>query len=123
MSREEAVAQIRAVCAELTELHRRCPGRSYGVLLDTTTATTVPTPNDLLRVLDEIGAHGDLPATTRWAVFATKPVHYGMGRLFQAHAETRGVQVRVFATRESALVWLTGASSGPDVARDGEAEE
>ena len=98
---------MRAVRAELADLNLRPPGRRYGVLLDTRESSTVPTPADIMAVLDEIGERASVPSPNRWAVLATEPVHYGMGRLFEAHAEARGVDVRVFTTLDSAVAWLS----------------
>jgi hypothetical protein len=106
VSREDAIAQFRAVCTELATVYRRHPEAPFGVLLDTRRATTVPTTEDILRVLDEICGcdAGVLP--TRWAMLATEPVHYGMGRLFGSYAEGQGIDLRVFSTLESASDWL-----------------
>jgi hypothetical protein len=107
VSREEATNQIRAVCAELADLSLRHPTGEYGVLLDTRESRTVPMPADIIAVLDEIGRHAPAPSPSRWAILATEPAHYGMGRLFETHAEARGIDVRVFATLESAVAWLS----------------
>jgi hypothetical protein len=111
VSQDEAVDQFRAVCAELAELDRRCPGIPYGVLLDTTRSATVPAPSDIIQVLEEIRVSDGCASPRRWAILATAPVHFGMGRLFQAHAESRGIQVSVFTTRASAVDWLSRADS------------
>jgi hypothetical protein len=111
VSREEAVAQFRAVCADIAAFHAQCPERRYGVLLDTRDSVTIPTPAEIIRVVDEIGAHSASLLPSGWAILASEPVHYGMGRLFQAHAEGRGITVRVFTTRESAVRWLSNQSS------------
>ena len=108
MSREDALSQFRALCTELANLYRLHPEAPYGVLLDTRRAATVPTSEDILRVLDEIGGcHTSFPPI-RWAMLATEPAHYGMGRLFGSYAEGRGIELRVFTTLESANVWLQG---------------
>jgi len=65
-------------------------------------------PEDIRRVLDEIcGYYTSLPPI-RWALLATEPVHYGMGRLFSSYAEGRGIELRVFTKLESAIAWLQG---------------
>ena len=108
VSRQDAVSQFRALCTELANLHRLRPEAPYGVLLDTRRAATVPTPADILKVVDEIcGCDPSLPPI-RWAMLATEPVHYGMGRLFGSYAEGRGSDLRVFTTLESATAWLQG---------------
>ena len=112
VSREEAVGQFRAACAELTHFERRYPGRPYGVLLDTTSAVTVPAPSDIVQVLEEIRRSDGCASPRRWAIVAAVPVHYGMSRLFQAHAESRGIEVAVFTTRGGAVAWLSSANSG-----------
>jgi hypothetical protein len=111
VSRAEAVGQFRAVCAELADFERRYPGSPYGVLLDVTCAATVPAPADIIHVLDELRSRGACASSRRWAFVADTPVHYGMGRVFQAHAELRGIQVAVFTTRSSAVAWLSSADS------------
>jgi len=112
VSRGEAVDQFRTVCAALADYDRRDPGRPYGVLLDTTSAATVPTPADIVHVLEEISERDSSASTRRWAILTAARVHYGMGRLFQAHAESRGIQVAVFTTRDDALAWLSRTDSG-----------
>jgi len=109
VSREDAVSQFRALCTELAHLYRLHPEAPYGVLLDTSRAATIPTPDDILRVLDEIRSCGTGLPSIRWAMLATEPVHYGMGRLFGSYAEGRGIEVRVFTTLESANAWLRGS--------------
>jgi hypothetical protein len=111
VSRDEAVGQFRAVCAELADFDRQFPGSPYGVLLDTTCAATVPNPSDVIQVLEEIRRSDACASARRWAFVAAAPVHYGMGRLFQAHAELRGIEVAVFTTRASAVAWLSSANS------------
>jgi hypothetical protein len=107
VTREEAVTQIRTACTELADLHARQPGLPpYGVLLDTRQATTVPTAASIVSVLDEIGKFAAALPTTRWAILATEPAHYGMGRLFGTYAEGRGIEARVFTTYDSAVGWL-----------------
>ena len=112
VSRDEAIAHIRAVCAELADINVRHPGSQYGVLLDTRESSTVPMPADILAVLDEIGMRAGAGSPSRWAVLATVPAHYGMGRLFETHAEARGVNVRVFTTLDSAVAWLSSPFPG-----------
>jgi hypothetical protein len=110
VSRDEAVDQFRTVCAALADYDRRDPGRPYGVLLDTTSAATVPTPADIVHVLEEIREKDSSVSTRRWAILTAARVHYGMGRLFQAHAASLGIQVAVFTTRAAALEWLAGGT-------------
>src|SRR4051812_26063613 len=81
VSPEEAVAQFREGCTELAVRLDQDPARSYGVLLDTRRSDTVPTPTNILRVLDEICANSCAGLPLRWAILAAEPVHYGMGRL------------------------------------------
>jgi hypothetical protein len=114
VSPAEAVTQMRELCAELADLRARCPGGPYGVLLDTTCSDTVPRAADILGVLGALGAGGAPAHTGRWACLATELVHFGMGRLFGAHAEARGLEVRVFTTREEAMAWLLEARTGAD---------
>jgi hypothetical protein len=106
VTRDEAIAQFRAVCTELAARASADPAARYGVLLDTRHAANVPTPADILEVLDEISRHGAVLPPSRWALFATERVHYGMGRLFSAYAEGRGIDLRVFDTLDSAIAWL-----------------
>jgi hypothetical protein len=108
VSREDAVSQFRALCAELANFHRLHPEVPYGVLLDTRRTATVPTPEDILRVLDEICRCDTSLPPIRWAMLATEVVHYGMGRLFGSYAEGRGIELRVFTTLENANAWLQG---------------
>ena len=112
VSREEATAQIRAACAELADLTLRHPTGQYGVLLDTRASSTVPKPADIIAVLDEIGRRTPAPSPGRWAILATEPAHYGMGRLFGTYAEARGLDVRVFTTLDSAVAWLSSPVPG-----------
>jgi hypothetical protein len=106
VTRDEAVAQFRDVCAELAQQSARDPTARYGVLLDTRHAATVPTPADIVAVLDEISRHGAVLPPSRWAFLAREPAHYGMGRLFSVYAEGRGIELRVFDTEDSAITWL-----------------
>lgn len=112
VSRDQAIRQFRIVCADLADFERRYPGSPYGVLLDTTGAATVPTPSDVVHVLEEIRGRDSCASPRRWAFLANAGVHYGMGRLFQAHAESRGIEVAVFTARASALAWLSRAEAG-----------
>jgi len=107
VSPEEAVAQFRAACTELAELHARDPGREYGVLLDARDSATVPTRAHILQLLDEICAHRTDRPPRKWAVLAPQPAHFGMGRLLQAHAEERQIEVQVFKHLDDAMAWLT----------------
>jgi hypothetical protein len=108
VSPEDAVSQFRALFSELATLKCPQPEAPYRVLLDTRRSATVPMPADILKVLDEICRWTpDLPPI-RWAMLATEPVHYGMGRLFGSHAEGRGIELRVFTTIEAARGWLEG---------------
>jgi hypothetical protein len=106
VTRDEAIAQFRAMFAELEEQSARDADARYGVLLDTRQAANVPTPADVLAVLDEIGRHGAVLAASRWAMLATERAHYGMGRLLSMYAEGRGIELRVFDTPDSAIAWL-----------------
>ena len=112
VSLDEALGHFRAVCAELADFDRRYPGSPYGVLLDVTSAGTVPSPSDIVQVLDELRSRDACASSRRWAFLADAPVHYGMARLFQAHAELRGIEVAVFTTRAGAVDWLSSAGSG-----------
>jgi hypothetical protein len=106
---EEAVAQFRAACTELAELHAREPGREYGVLVDSRLSATVPTRAHILQLLDEICAHRAARPPRKWAVLATEPAHFGMGRLLQAHAEERQIEIQVFKSQDEAIAWLSSA--------------
>jgi hypothetical protein len=112
ISRDEAVDQFRTVCAALADYDRREPGTPYGVLLDTTSTATVPAPADIVQVLEEICGRDSSASARKWAILTAARVHYGMGRLFQAHAESRGIQVAVFTTRATALEWLSRSDAG-----------
>lgn len=96
---------------ELADLDRRYPGSTYGVLLDITRAATVPASSDIIQELEEIRSWDRCASPRRWAIVSAAPVHYGMGRLFHAHAESRGIQVAV-STRASAVARLSRADSG-----------
>ena len=106
VTRDQAVAQFRDVCVELAERSARDPTTRYGVLLDTRQAATVPTPADIVAVLEEISRHGAALPRSRWALLAREPAHYGMGRLFSVYAEGRGIELGVFDTSDSAIAWL-----------------
>ena len=107
VSQEEAVEQFRTVCAELAELHARDPEHRYGVLLDSRSSVSVPTPANVFQVLREMTAVPPELRPRRWAVLATAPAQYGMGRLFQAHAEDREIEIQVFNRHDEALAWLS----------------
>ena len=106
VTRDQAVAQFRDVCAELAKQSAADRTARYGVLLDTRHAATVPTPADIVAVLDEITRHGPVLPPSRWALLAREPAHYGMGRLFSVHAEGRGIELGVFDTPDGAIAWL-----------------
>ena len=106
VTRDEALAHFREVCTELEDRSARDPDARYGVLLDTRHAANVPTAADIVAVLDEMSRHGTALPPSRWAVLATEPAHYGMGRLFSMYAEGRGIELRVFDTSDSAIAWL-----------------
>ena len=74
VSREDAVSQFRGLCTKLANLYRLHPVAPYGVLLDTRRAATIPTPEDILRVLDEICGCGTRLPPLRWAMLATEPI-------------------------------------------------
>ena len=106
----EAVEQFRTVCAELAELCAPDAAHPYGVLIDTRESTTVPTRGNIFQVLDEMCALRRARLPHRWAILATKPVHYGMGRLFQAHAEEQEIGIQVFTCYDDAIAWLSGSA-------------
>ena len=66
-------------------------------------------------VLEEIRRWDACASPRRWAIVAAVPVHYGMSRLFQAHAESRGIEVAVFTTRGRAVDWLSSADPAQPV--------
>ena len=107
VSPQEAVEQFRAVCAELADLHARDPQHQYGVLVDTRGSATVPTPENIFHLLREMTAIPASRRPCRWAIVATAPAQYGMGRLFQAHAEDRQIEIQVFKLYDEALAWLS----------------
>ena len=78
------------------------------MLIDTRQAENVPTPADIVAILEEISRHGAVLPPSRWAVLAIEPAHYGMGRLFSVYAEGRGIELSVFDTRDRAIAWLHG---------------
>ena len=106
VTRDQALAHFREVCAELDDRSARDPDARYGVLLDTRHAANVPTAADIVAVLDEMSRHGAVLPPSRWALLATEPAHYGMGRLFSVYAEGRGIELRVFNSSDSAIAWL-----------------
>jgi len=109
VTRDEAIAQFRAVCTELAARASADPSARYGVLLDTRHAANVPTPADIIAVLEEISRHRSALQPSRWALLATEPVHYGMGRLFSTYAEGHGIDLRVFGAPDTAIAWLKNA--------------
>ena len=108
VTRDEAIADFRAVCANLMERSARDPSACSGVLIDTRQARNVPTPADIVAILEEISRYGAVLPPTRWALLAIQPAHYGMGRLFSVYAEGRGIESSVFDTTDSAIAWLRG---------------
>ena len=66
-----------------------------------------PTPENIFHVLRELTAIPAARRPCRWAIVATAPAQYGMGRLFQAHAEDRQIEIQVFKLHDEALAWLS----------------
>lgn len=107
VSRAEAMVRFRAMCEELAAQSAAHDASVYGILIDTRHSSTVPTTPGIAAAVDEIAMYDDRTLPKRWAIIATEPAQYGMGRVFAAYADAHGLEVGVFTTEGSATAWLT----------------
>jgi hypothetical protein len=75
---------------------------------DFSAAESTPKLSELREVVATIGEHTQAIGSKKVAILASKPVTFGVARVFEALAqvEETSLQVKVFFDREMAWAWL-----------------
>src|SRR5262245_48097384 len=89
-----------------------CPDR-LDVLLDLSEMTTVPVPEQLRRVSEEIARVRDRIQFGACAIVARRAVIFGMSRMFEVFAQDFFQSTHVFQSVDEAKEWLEAERAAP----------
>lgn len=105
----EGLAVLHAGLEEARHRAKDAPD-GWGVLFDVRESTEDRSSNDMRGIAAELGKYADV-LSKRAAILVSRPVYYGMGRMFGAFTEQFGIQVRVFYHEPDAVLWLADPKS------------
>jgi hypothetical protein len=78
----------------------------FGVLSDRVHLKTEPDADYVRGSIAAIEQRSGTFRRTRWAILTSHLPTYGMGRMAEAYAENRDIELRVFTVESEALDWL-----------------
>ena len=86
----------------------------FDLLFDKRASSENRSAEQLRRMADLVGDH-TAALSRRAAIVVGDAFHFGLGRMFAAFADARGIEVQVFYSRDDAERWLAGAPAGGEV--------
>jgi len=91
----------------LAEAERIDGAARWDVVFDIRRSEEERSPDELRQIASFLGEHGRV-LSGGCAVIAGDPLHFGLGRMFEAFTEPRGIEVRVVSDEAEAADWLAG---------------
>lgn len=94
----------------IEEARRAVADRRWDVVFDIRESAENRSKDELVGVAAFVASHPDV-LSGRCAVVASDPFHFGLARMFSAHAESLGIEALVTRDVRAALDWLAARTA------------
>jgi hypothetical protein len=104
----DALHIIQCGFAEVSDISARNPSQKWHLLFDARESTESRTSSELRDVAALIASHRGV-LSGRCAIIVSKPLYYGLSRMFSVFMESFGLSTNILHSDQEAMDWLHAA--------------